>query len=71
MAKGSIRARIQCSIEIPVGTWSGGTAVDLDALTKQVKREGRNIVANLVKEAGGAVIGEPKVFFVVLDEPKD
>lgn len=71
MAKGKIRARIQCNVEIPVGTWAGGTAVDLDGLTEQVKREGKNIVSELIRQAGGAVIGEPKVFFVVLDEPKD
>lgn len=37
MAKGQIKARIRCTIEIPVGIWGGGT-IDLDALTEQVRQ---------------------------------
>lgn len=67
MAKGQIKARVRCTIEVPVGTWGGGTT-DLDALTEQVRREGAELVRRMVHEKQGAVIGQPKVSFVVLSE---
>jgi hypothetical protein len=67
MAKGQITARVQCTIEVPVGTWSGGVT-DMDALTEQVRREGRQIVAKAASDLGGCIVGDPRVFFVVLSE---
>lgn len=67
MANGQIKARVQCTIEVPVGTWGGGMT-DLDALTEQVRREGREIVAKAARDANGCVVGTPRVFFVVLSE---
>ena len=67
MAKGQIRARVQCTIEVPVGVWGGGMT-DIDALTEQVRREGREIVAKAAKGVNGCVVGTPRVFFVVLSE---
>ena len=70
MAKGQIKARVQCTIEIQVGVWGGGTT-DLDALTEQVRREGEQIVRNMVtNNGGGLIIGTPRVFFIVLSEEK-
>lgn len=67
MAKGSIKARIQCTVEILVGTWSGGQT-DLDSLSEQVKREGVNIIEKMIGERRGKVVGQQKVIFVVLEE---
>lgn len=67
MAKGQIKARVQCTIEIPVGVWGGGMT-DLDALTEQVRREGREIVESMARSKQGCIVGTPKVLFVVLSE---
>lgn len=67
MASGQIKARVQCTIEVPVGTWGGGMT-DMDKLTEQVRREGRLIVLKAAKDVGGVVVGDPRVFFVVLNE---
>ncbi len=69
MAKGSIKARVQCTIEIPVGTWSGGTT-DLDQLTEQVRKEGADKIIKLVATEHGRMIGSPRVMFVVLEEER-
>ena len=67
MAKGQIKARVQCTVEVPVGVWGGGMT-DLDSLTEQVRREGREIVEKMAREKQGCIVGTPKVFFVVLSE---
>lgn len=67
MAKGQIRARIQCTVEVEVGTWGGGKT-DLDVLAEQVRREGRDILEKLSREHQGHVVGTPKVLFLVLQE---
>ena len=67
MAKGQIKARVQCTVEIPVGLWGGGTT-DLDALTEQVRREGFEIVQKMAHQHQGHVIGQPKVLFYVMSE---
>lgn len=70
MAKGQIKARIQCTVEIPVGTWGGGMT-DMDKLTEQVRREGLETVTRMAKKEHGWVIGIPKVGFIVLNEEED
>lgn len=70
MAKGSIKARVQCTIEIPVGTWSGGGTTDLDQLTEQVRKEGADKIIKLVALEHGRIIGSPRVMFVVLEEER-
>lgn len=67
MAKGEIKARVHCRIEIPVGTWSGGQT-DLDQLTDQVRREGTEKIRKMVREVGGSLVDTPLVFFIVLQE---
>lgn len=70
MAKGQIRARIQCTVDIPVGRWAGGQT-DLDALADQVRKEGIRSVEKMLHEQHGsdaAIVGVPKVVFVVLQE---
>lgn len=68
MANGQIKARIRCVVDVPVGVWGGSGSVDLDALAEQVRREGKEIVTRFSREAGGAVVGEPKVLFLLLEE---
>ena len=70
MASGQIKARVRCTIEVPVGTWGGGQT-DMDALTDQVRREGAEIVRKLAEQVRGVVIGHPKVFFIVLNEESE
>lgn len=65
---GSIKAKIQCTVEMEVGTWGGGKSVDIDALTEQVCREGVNQVVKLMHENRDRVVGTPKVIFVLLGE---
>jgi hypothetical protein len=67
VAKGQLKARVQCTIEIPVGVWGGGTT-DLDAVTEQVRKEGHEIVQKMAREQNGYVIGQPKVLFYVMSE---
>lgn len=64
---GSIKARVQCVIEVPAGTWGGGVT-DLEQLTEQVRKEGARIVAAAAKSERGVIIGQPKVILVVLNE---
>lgn len=67
MAKGEIKARVHCRIEIPVGTWNGGQT-DLDLLTDQVRKEGAEKIRRMVQEVGGSLVDTPQVFFIVLNE---
>lgn len=67
MAKGSINARIQCTIEVSVGAWSGGMT-DIDKLAESVRREGRSLVEKMVAGNQGKLIGTPKVLFMVMHE---
>lgn len=67
MAKGSINARIQCTIEVPVGAWSGGMT-DIDKLAETVRREGCHLVEKMVADKQGKLIGTPKVLFMVMHE---
>jgi hypothetical protein len=67
VAKGQLKARVQCTIEIPVGVWGSGTT-DLDALTEQVRKEGFELVQKMAREQKGFVIGHPKVLFYVMSE---
>ena len=67
MAKGQIKARIQCTVDVGVGVWGGGMT-DIDALAEQVRKEGLEIVAKMARENDGRVVGTPKVSFFVLNE---
>ncbi len=62
-----IKARVQCVVDIPVGTWSGGKEVDTLALTEQIRNEGRSILISMLKEKGGVVIGHPTVSIIFVD----
>lgn len=66
MAKTKIKARIKATVDIFVDTWNGGS-VDMDQLFNQVRREGRNKLEFLLKNAG-SIVGEPTVQFVVVEE---
>lgn len=70
VAKGQIKARVQCTIDVPVGVWAGGQT-DMDALAEQVRREGANIVIRAMKAVSGVIIGEPKVVFIVFSEGQE
>jgi hypothetical protein len=67
MATGSIKAHVQCTIEIPVGLWGGGMT-DIDKLTEQVRKEGESIVRQMAQEREGRLVGSPKVIFIVLND---
>lgn len=67
MAAGQIRARVQCTVDIPVGVWGGGNT-DLDALAEQVRREGLEKVRKMIQAGQGRVVGEPRVTFIILTE---
>ena len=64
---GTITARVQCVIEVPVGNWGGGLT-DIEQLTDQVRKEGARIVAAAAKSERGIIIGRPNVILVVLNE---
>jgi hypothetical protein len=64
---GTITARVQCVIEVPVGNWGGGLT-DLHQLAEQVRKEGARIVAAAAKSERGVVIGEPRVILMVMNE---
>ena len=64
---GTINARVQCVIEVPVGNWRGGVT-DLEQLTEQVREEGARVVAAAAKSQSGIIIGRPKVILIVLNE---
>lgn len=65
--KYSIKAHIQCVIEIPVDTWNGGMT-DMDSLTEQIRKEGLVKLRKLMEKENGKVIGNTKVILVTLDE---
>lgn len=64
---GSIKARVQCTIEVPAGTWGGGV-INLDRLTEEIREEGARVVAAAAKSQSGIIIGRPKVILIVLNE---
>jgi len=66
----SIRARFQCLVEVDVGKWGGGKSVDMDALTEQVNREGRQIIAEALRAKNAKLLGGDKAVFIVLEESK-
>ncbi len=68
MAKGKIKARIQCTVELEVGTWGGAGSTDLDALTEQVRSEGINALRKISTSNRFTVVGTPKVLFLLLEE---
>lgn len=66
MSKPTVKARIQCVVDIPVDHWDANSKfADLATI---VKREGANKLHNLIKQQGGAIIGEPTCIFVVIEE---
>ena len=67
MAKKQIKARVQCTIEVPVGVWAGGM-INLEDLAEQVRKEGLEIVRKAARSENGIIVGTPQVLFMVLVE---
>lgn len=63
----SVNARVRVEIEIPVAAWN--EASTFASLHEQVKREGIQIIENLIREKGGRVVGTP-VFLASMYEEK-
>ena len=53
-----------------LGKWGGGKSVDMDALTEQVNREGRQIIAEALRAKNAKLLGGDKAVFIVLEESK-
>lgn len=68
MAKTTLKARITATVDLYVGCWGGGQT-DIDKLFEQVRREGREKLNALLKDAG-TIVGEPTVKFVVVEEDR-
>lgn len=66
MAKTKIKVRVKATVEIDVGVWEGGSC-DLDKMFDQVRKEGKQKLQKMLGEKG-AVVGEPNVQLIVIEE---
>jgi hypothetical protein len=66
MAKVSAHASIQVCVQIPVGTWDAQAT--FESLNEQVKREGLQILRDLLKQKQGVIVGEPTMRIVMINE---
>ena len=68
MAKTKIKARIQATVDIYVDSWAGGPC-DMDKMLDQVRKEGKQKLQRMLGEKG-AVVGEPNVQLIVIEEER-
>lgn len=66
MAKVTAHASISVCVQIPVGTWDA--AATFESINDQVKREGVQLLRDLIKPKGGEIVGQPNVRIVMLNE---
>ena len=61
-----VKVRVRCVVDISVGVW--GDDSQLNLLREQARKEGLDKIRRIMAENHGAVYGESKVIFVMVDE---
>jgi len=70
MEKGSIKVRIRCVVDLPVGIWN--RSCSMEDLKEQAIREGKEKLTRIMKEQGGTLYSEPTAIYVmVIDSDKE
>lgn len=62
MNRPSVKVRIRCIVDLPVGSW--GADVTFDELSEQVKKEGVEKLQRIMRDSHGSVYGNPSLIFI-------
>lgn len=66
--KNTVKVRVRCIVDIPIGTWSDGET--LQHLSEVGRREGLEKLEKIMRDNNGAVCGVPTVVVVIVEEER-